>query len=146
MKVLIETDERCFLLDVLIHAALRAAQEGSGGEFGGSKHSSPAGWVVTGDAAAAKQGLDMHRLQAVPWTRLLVPQKLSCCCLMGEKTFLGLGDGAVGGQPGTSQHPWGVWGWGQAAAQGAAEPAVPMLPPGHPLGCVVCRGSAVLEG
>lgn len=91
MKALIETDEQRFLLDVLIHAALRAAQEGSGGEFGGSKHSSPAGWVVTGDAAAAKQGLDMHRLQAVPWTRLLVPQKLSCCCLMGEKNISGFG-------------------------------------------------------
>lgn len=91
MKALIETDEQRFLLDVLIHAALRAAQEGSGGEFGGSKHSSPAGWVATGDAAAAKQGLDTHWLQAVPWTRLLVPQKLSCCCLMGEKNISGFG-------------------------------------------------------
>lgn len=43
----------------------------------------------------------------------------------------------MGGQPGASQHPWGVWGWGQAAAQGAAQPALPMLLPGHPLGCAV---------
>lgn len=60
MKVLIETDEQRFLLNVLIHSAPRAVQEGPGGEFGGSKHSSAASWVVTGDAATAKQGSDMH--------------------------------------------------------------------------------------